>query len=426
MNDPSLRELLEQSVREVSADPAAGDDAWARARRESRRQQWLVAVAASLAVVVVVGVVAWPRDGDRSAPPVTVPTTTERTSEASPADLHAEYVERWQRLSGPAWEDGQVDALPRIATSLPDVIDPFGAEAASLADDPVVSAVAVAQPWDALDVRVLGDDGRWRVIDTSGLKATFSEGVANSLIEGRPISPDGTTLAIAQPGSLVLVDLTTGSRQRVDVPQDDYPTWVERMTQWSPDGAAVLIGTGHTSEGNGSWLVDVTSGSVVAAPYHAVASSFGPDGTVYELADACGFCEVRRYAGVDRIDTLRLEAELYVVRPAVGESMAVARAVRSWSGPKRLPANSDGLLVVDPDDGEPVAFMPMRNLHQVESADLLGWLDDDTVVFSVFVHTAAGPSDVLAAWNHATGVVSLLADPWPDGGFRVGFAVDRL
>ena len=123
---------------------------------------------------------------------------------------------------------------------------------------------------------------------------------------------------------------------------------------------------------------------------------------------------------------MQLQAETYAVRPAIGEAMAVSRAVRSWTGSKHLPANSDGLLIVDPDSGDLVAFMPMRNFHQVEGADLVGWLDDETLLFSVFVVTKDGPGRVLAAWNYDSGDVSLLAEPWSDGDFGITFAADQL
>ena len=208
MNDQPLKIALERSVSDVEAAPDVGPAAWAKARHQSRRNQMTAVGVAGLAAALVVAVVAVPRDDGESAPPVTTPTTEPTT--ATLTDPHQEYLDLWRGISQQAWEDERVDELPRLATMLPEVIDPFGAPAANLSDDPVSSALAVAQTWDSLDVRVLGDDGRWRTVGTTGLDPMFADGTS-SVIAGRPISPDGTQLAIPQPGSLVLVDLTSGA-----------------------------------------------------------------------------------------------------------------------------------------------------------------------------------------------------------------------
>ena len=75
----------------------------------------------------------------------------------------------------------------------------------------------MADPHDEANAYVLGDDGDWRHLDVDGLVPAGVDNVFTT-----PVVGDGLTTArpatIAQPGGLVVVDLTNGEAERYDVP----------------------------------------------------------------------------------------------------------------------------------------------------------------------------------------------------------------
>lgn len=432
MNDDQLRTLLQRSVGDLRADAAVGERAWRTAVQQDRRQRFAIVAGAAAGVALVTAVIVNPPGLDRSVPPATqtavstapetaaTPATTMPPSEPDPET----FTERLRRIQQPAWDDVDVDQLPMLGTRLPATLDPRNHTASALSDDPVESALAVVQmPGRVLDIRVLGDDRRWRQLDTPGLEPSFSDGPVVSLLGGSPISPDGTQLALPQPDGLLVIDLTSGSSQRFDMPANDVPPWVGRAAQWSPDGTQILTGPATysmTLRPRHGWLVDVSSGHVQPVPYDPWQAVFAPDGTVVELRNwNCGLCQVWHYQGDRLTERVTLDVGLYVVAPAVRDVMAVSRAVRGWSGAKGV-EDQDGILVVDTDSGELLAELPMREFHWAENAKLFGWLDDETLVFSVHQQR------VLVAWNYQSGELSRLTEPATMPNFSLALAVPQL
>jgi hypothetical protein len=69
----------------------------------------------------------------------------------------------------------------------------------------------------------------------------------------------------------------------------------------------------------------------------------------------------------------------------------------------------------------------MRSAHQAENSELVGWLDDNTLVIHVFVPTLPWARDALIAWNYESGQLWTLTDPWKwTDDFEVAFAVGQL
>lgn len=199
------------------------DNAWGRARDRVRRRRTTAGVAAGVAVVLAVAAVPLVRDRDEtSAPPVTTPTRT-------PGAVDEAAVPR--SLITPRWDDADYAAAAAGARRL-EVTD-----ALPLGQDPVDRAILAVVPsstnrgdgrWTTIDV--LGDDGRWRALDVPGLVPTHDGGG----YEWFPLAPtslsaDGTRLALAQPGSVVVVDLTTGEPRHYDVPG------LNKATSWADD-----------------------------------------------------------------------------------------------------------------------------------------------------------------------------------------------
>ena len=431
MNESGLSAVLERITAEVTAPPDVAAKAWAQARRESRRAMIVTVGSIGVATALVVALVSGPLADQRSTPPITTPSVTRTTSDSSnePPQPLPDYFDKLRAVAQPAWQDSAIDTLPRMDNALPSRLDPFAGSAPSLSADPVDAALAVAQrrTGTTIDIRVLGDDQRWRRLDTPGLKSSFSDSDVVSLVLGSPLSPDGTQLALPQPRALLVVDLVSGSSHRFDLPPDGTPEWIGSMTSWSPDASQVLVGpaalAGHVS----SFLVDTTTGAVDVVPYDAASTNFAPDGSLIEMTTGGGMlAELHKHDGT-ATSTVVLGVQRYAPRPAVGQAVAFSRAVRSWTGPKGAPINSDGILVVDPHDGAPIAFLPVRAPHQVENSELVGWLGDTTLLVHMFVPTSPWASDALIAWNYRTGELATLTDPWKwTDKFEVSFAVDEL
>jgi hypothetical protein len=224
MNGPGLRSLLERATADVEGPPRMGTDAWDAARRRARR----TAVAAVAATALVIGgataaVVVTETRHDESTPPVKLPNTP--TASTSPTTVHssvpaylphgpvADYRHRLQAVTQTPWSDAEIDSLPRLDNLLPSQLEPFASSVtATLADDPVARALAVAQRRGSrtLDLRVLGSDGRWRVLDTSQIRLSYSDSSVVSVVSGSPLSPDGSRLAVPERGAVVIVDLHRG------------------------------------------------------------------------------------------------------------------------------------------------------------------------------------------------------------------------
>jgi hypothetical protein len=431
MNESGLSAVLERITAEVTASPDVAARAWAQARRQSRRAMIVTVGTTGVAAALVVALVSGPLADQRSTPPVTTPTVTRTTSDSlnEPPQPLPDYSGKLSAVIQPAWQDSAIDTLPRLDNALPQKLDPFAEPVATLSEDPVNTAVAVAQrrTGTTIDIRILGEDQRWRRLDIAGLEPSFSDSTVVSLIGGSPLSPDGTQLALPQPRALIVVDLVSGSSHRFDLPPDRTPEWIGSMTTWSPDASQVLVGPAALAGHVRSFLIGTRTGSVDVVPYDAASTNFAPDGSLIEMTTGGSMlAELHKHDGT-ATSTVVLGVQRYAPRPAVGQAVAFSRAVRSWMGPKGAPINSDGILVVDPHDGAPIAFLPVRAPHQVENSELVGWLDDTTLLVHMFVPTSPWSSDALIAWNYRTGELATLTDPWKwTDKFEVSFAVGEL
>lgn len=418
MNYGNLRTLLHDATRDVVADADVAATAWDRARKAARRRKrmFTVTTVAAMAAVVVT-LVALPHDN--SQPSIGGPPTTGNPSSTGVTD-NGSYLDQLRPVVQPTWHESTYLQLPLLDTSLPPTLQPDGPTVETLAADPIRSAVAVAQLRDpSIQLRVLGDDQRWRRLDVPGLAVIPADCCAGDVITGRPLSPDGSKLAIGQPHGVVIVDLTTGDAQDIDVPGMDVKPGQSPVMQWTPDGAQVTVGvsTPHLAPQTG-WIVDSSTGEVRPVPYDPVDTGFAPDGTALELANwDCGLCEIRRYHGIQPSGHVRLGVGLYESMPAIDHAVAVSRAVRGWS-PPRGADEQDGLLVIDPSTGAPLAQLPLESDVTAENATMYGWLDADTLVFGV--------DGRLVAWNYHSGQLSRLTDEPFARDLVIGLAVAAL
>jgi hypothetical protein len=226
-------------------------------RRRRRQVRAVTAAIATVAVVGAGGLALGTRADDGPQPrPIDDPAPATTDAPSPPPTLDPSHV---QRIRGDqtAW-----DALPWHETALPRALPTDVGSAPALSQDPIDHALALIGG-TAASVGVVGDDGRLRRLDGVALERTLDPaGYRSSPVTQGSLAPNGGVAAFAQPDAVVVVDLTTGSSQRFDVPGHNT------RVVWSPDLRQILIGR----EGGPSSLLGLDDGSVDAVPYDAYSS----------------------------------------------------------------------------------------------------------------------------------------------------------
>ncbi len=399
-----LRPLLRRASDGLPSRPDLADLAWTTARRRVRRDR-AVAVAAAVGVCVLaaglLGANPW---DDRATPPAPADTPPPRGEDAwDVPEFRAIVQQPWRESRALDLEsiDNTFATNENAALSVAGML--------LLSEDPVESAVAaVTLRREEGDVRVLGVDGVWRQVDVPFTTRSY-QGTPFPLIGDRSLSPDGTQLAVFQPGRIVVVDLTTGTTR--DLPVDDFlplERWAETprwpVVQWTPDGSQLLLGySSYAPHTRPSMLIDVDSGAVTPVPYDVTQTGFLGDGSAVTVGGLSCLCELIRYDGSELVASSTMLIEAYRRAPAGAEVVAVHREGATAADD---PAASSGLLVADPASGEALAFLPVPGRFTAELTQLVGWLDDETLVFRV-PPTHSGWSHLLA-WNYATGEIKAL------------------
>ncbi|MFT3873252.1 MAG: hypothetical protein QM714_11500 [Nocardioides sp.] len=366
------------------------EGAWDAARRRTRRRRTAVAGAATVVMLVAAmsalslrgGAGSTPPTGPAHTPTSSPPDDAPRTDAAGMTGIDHAHT---QRLLTRAWWAG-LDTVPRL--------DP-GATT-ELAEDPMTEGVfATVDPDNEAVPIVLGADGQWRRIDLPGLvPIDDGGGYTSPVIRPTAFSPDGTRLALPQPDSLVVVDLTDGSRRTYPMPAAflAYAVWVDDTHVW----VAAETDTAGT-------VVDLDSG-------HQSPSSLGPS-TAYVDGDTLSWG--RNGGSLDwgaRPDVPTLgnnDGGLFPYPPLVRAGVVVGdMAVNRRMVGTEDPSLGNGVVAVDATTGDVLAFLPTG--QGVDLEVLLGW-QGDLPVLGLRDDTGKYPSTVIAAWDYRTGHLEPLA-----------------
>lgn len=363
----NLRELIDEV--EVPATRVA-EGTWERARGRVRRRRWLTAGAAGLAVAAVAVAVSVLPGSERADGPADPPST--------------EMV-----ITTPDWDALAVNRVP-----------PPPPDADPLSENPVRhAALVMADADDEADAYVLGDDGDWRRLDVAGLVPVGVDDVFTTpVVRATGLDDNATRLAIPQPGGLVVVDLTSGSAARYDVPgSPSYVSWL--------DDSHVLVADGRAPTGK---VVDLADGSVERSPY-------GPSTRVLADGSALTWNGRGPLEGSDgRIVTTPANnaAGYYPQPPLVRDGIVIGQHQRNSvrnpppGNPPAALSEGSGLVAVDGDTGEPVAYLPLGD--DIEATSLLGWAGDLPVVGLVGLEDDVLQTRV-AAWDYRNGELYPLA-----------------
>jgi hypothetical protein len=408
MNEADLRRDLQRASADVRtpADPQKLWDSGTRLRR--RRQLTVIAGAAVTTVAITVASVAvQARDSALPDRPATTASPTPPDDSVAPLGK-VPYVTEEQVQ--PQFDPAELDSVPwdpAITVRSWDPVDPV-----PLVDDPVEhAAVAVQSNYDEPDaIAVLGDDGRWRSLDVSGLDFPNSYEYELGVSRGS-LSPDGTHLALGQIDGVVVVDLTSGARRTYDVPGLG-PRWQSRQVFWNPDATRVYVSSAAATPAR---AIDLATGETAAVPFEPGASAFLADGTVIE-----DFNNIRTYR--EQIRIYDPDGDM-VFRASIddtvldwlqdlsggGDRWAAQRVTRSWTqeDPRGPSAPASGILIMDA-DARPEALLPVKRYGlNGGGGAVFGWRGDDTVLFRIY-HIQA--PEAVVAWNVDSGKITRIAD----------------
>jgi hypothetical protein len=300
------------------------------------------------------------------------------------------------------WTADRWQQLPWSTTALPPLLDPVAADTTSLAADPVGRALAAVQPYSNRGDRtiyLLGEDGRWRVQDLVDVKPTVDHnGYRDSALGVGSLSTDGAQLALPQPYGLIVIDLTTNTVRRHELPG------LPMDVSWDPSGLVLVGSTPDDRYRTINMLVDAESGSWDRVPYNQHLTSYADDGTAVEVhlkgrpTQGSDTYEVRRYDPDRSMEATTLPVDLFEDSKAPvaagSDTVLVMREVGHWTIPR--PAGAwDGPTILDIDSGQALAQLPTPGFQMLIGTHPLGWVNEDTVILRF--------DDHVVAWDYQTG-----------------------
>jgi len=414
MSDRRLRELLEDASAQVPARDLAESTWKAGQRARSRDRAMVIAGAAAVAAIVVTSI--GTSQTQRSSPAPATRTSHEPTpTDATPTGpTRTDGTAASPRvpppldpaIAQPPFDPRAVDQLAWRPFGLPRLLEPT--DLTPLADDPVTRAVAAAANIfdEEFDISVLGDDGRWRAVDTSDLDPDAAPNGDVNGMTSSSLSPDGTKLAVIQPREVVVVDLTDATTRGYGTPGSGFPV------AWTSDSTRLLV-WGDTR----GTLIDIETGDAEPVPYGPFDTAFTSDGAVVQTyySEATSH-ELRRYeaAGLltHRVSLFPAGVDQYGLLTDLSADDAVA-AIREPAASYGEPGRQDkaGALVFSA-EGDAIALLPIIGANNSSDfCSTLGWVDAETVLVRVADGHPVEFDGVheLVTWNYATGEVTRVA-----------------
>lgn len=351
-------------------------------RRVRRRRAGIVAGAAVLTAGVIVtaslagdpGKVSSPAPAESPGPTPDVPQTVAPEMKMPPVFTD----QAWGRLS---------DAAARIRPTTDNTVN--------LSGHPLNHAVlAIGDPEDQSQVLVLGEDGLWRRVDGVDL-VPVNEVVdePGSALRATSLSPDATKLALPQPDSLVVVDLTTGASRRYEVPGPSnlYAIWTDAShvlvaEETALTGTMVDLGTGNTEPSD--------FGPSTAFSADGLALTWGHEGPM--TADPTPM----QWSDGTTVSTLMNNlAAAYPLPPLVSDDVVVGDNLPIVPG-LGLDTNhglESGIVVVDRTAGNPLAYLPTVTFKG-DLTKILGW-DGDRIVLALVNPNISAHYTAMVAWD---------------------------
>lgn len=388
--------------------------------------RWRVGVASAVALCAMVPTGCSILDSDSgdgaapqpSSPGSAAPPSQRQTTAA--ADVRADLVQK-------SWTLQDLDALPRWSPAIPAQVQPEDAlSEPSLLDDPLPRAVLVIRDdlfaeenaWPDGEFAVLGSNGEWRRLfrEDLHLRSVQHDELSFS------VSADGSQLAVADKGAVVVVEVATGEFERFPVPFRE-PIGLE----WTP-GNTHLLTSDRFARTERALLLDLRDGTKAPVPYSIFGSDFAPDGTPVELRvlpgrrgengrlveKDRGKAVLRLYSGPTQFSSAPTQFSPTPVKTGGIKLAAIAAgrvvALERQPASKQSFPSGQGALVVDSDTGEPLGLLPIERMSWIE---LVGWIDPQTLLIGD--GSEAGRGGYLLAWNWVSGELRVVTRFVPGG-----------
>lgn len=417
-----LGTLLERAAEDLPETRVAAG-AWRDASRRlrHRRRSVVVATAGVTSAIVVASVLGGPRSTPRpgdpasNSPPPSLPSGS--TSGPTPGPTVGEITDA---IKMPRWSPAQLTG--KVDLGLPERVD-LTAPRTPLSKDPVAHALLSVEVGSGSPaVAVLGDDGRWRTVDTRLQLARDSGNYTMPPLRPTSLSADGTRLAIPQPDELVVVDLTTGRSRRYAVP--GYKAFVI----WRDDGH-VLVTSEEDEQAppdrKSGDLVSLADGSIEKVPFDAT-TAFLPDGRALRWSRSNLYPRTTtmvEYAGTTVVRRVRTagtnDAGLFPLPPLVNDRAVVGQWSSHRVDVRTGQYEGNGIVVVDRTTGVPLALLP-TNTAKGDDSQLLGWIGDTSMLLGL----PAGDRLHLVLWDYANRTLAGVS--MVEGVRDVSVAVQRL
>lgn len=371
--------------------PAADDGPSGRpyaARRVSsptknRLFRWLQGSCACLAIVLLSSACT----GGDTATPSANPESPEQAPDppsAAPLDIQV------QRLRASA-----IPSLPRLAAAVPGRVPVPTAIAQPLLSNLPGSALMTYHPpenfrdqsgWLGEDILFYGADGEWRRLPMADLGLPASAWPGPDTFGAGELSPDGRWWTADSGAGAIIVNLSTGRVQLVDLSRPFMTT-----ATWLPDSQSFVVRAFGGGNRERSLEVNVRNGSLTPTPYDHSDVGFEPDGTPISLERTEGGVQLVEWNGQDKVSRGALTPTLTLAEAAVGAWSTPTNATFFASHHGRT-ATTD-IVTADLGTrtvGARLAFSRQGYLvHSVE-----GWLDPKTLLIKTADHLIAWRPDV--------------------------------
>jgi hypothetical protein len=227
----------------------------------------------------------------------------------------------------------------------------------------------MAKPGEDTVALVLGEDQRWRQIrEPHLLPVRHSAGYFSPVVRPGSLSPDATQLAIPQPDSLVVVDLTDGSYHRYAVP-GEYNTFVT----WA-DADHVLIVQGGAQHGV---LVDLHDGTLEHTAYGPSTAFTDDTSLTWEPGGPTHSTLV--WGDGRHVRTLGDTGAQFFPQPPLVKNDVVVGVGGLYSDDADPTFGTIGISAVDGSSGKVLAYLPFTR-SDGNPALLLGWDGENPII----------------------------------------------
>jgi hypothetical protein len=387
MSREDLTGLLTELAEEI-AGPSLAAPAWAGARRIRRRRATIAAAAAVLVVAASIAIVRLPHGTTVPVgPPTGAPTGTG-------------YV--------------QIDHLP---ATIPTVVDaaPYWpstlnppANAPTLSQEPLSHAILLFQPGSDGPIFVWGEgsinggsgDGQfhWVRLDISLNDTVDAGGNRASPVDLNAIGPMGESMAFAQTGEYVIVNLRTQTTERTPLPG------LNEEVTWLPDGRHLLV-----NNDTQTWLVglDHVVGQVGVTGWYVTPLVGAARGLTTMMLPDGEPMVVHRFDDEGRAAVSSFEV---VNAPSYRPSYLQPRGWRMGNLIAQAASGQVGnypgdfVVVVDDRTESVTHVLDLGTGRNKGCCAVLGWTDNETVLIRT-------DQDGLLRWHLSTGQVTRLIPP---------------